>query len=47
MFTEKSLKEVEKISLSNNTVSCRINEISQWVEDILIEIVNVSKWFSL
>lgn len=28
MFDEKSLKEVENISLSNNTVSSKIDEIS-------------------
>lgn len=45
MFDEKSLKEVENISLSNNTVSSKIDEISQWVE--LIERVNLSKRSSL
>lgn len=43
MFEEKSLKEVEKLSLLNNIVSRRIDEITQWVEEKLIEGVNLSK----
>lgn len=35
MFDQKCLKEVEKLSLSNNTVSRRIDEISEWVENKL------------
>jgi len=47
MFDDKSFKEVEKILLSNNTISRRIDEVSQWVENILIVRVKLSKWFSL
>lgn len=47
MFDQKCLKEVEKISLSNNTVSRRIDEISEWVENKQIERVKLSRWFSL
>jgi len=47
MFDQKSLKEVEKLSLSNNTVSRRIDEISEWVEKKVIKKDNLSRWFSL
>jgi zinc finger BED domain-containing protein 5/7/8/9 len=47
MFDQKCLKDIEKLSLSNNTVSRRIDEISEWVECKLIERVNFSRWFSL
>ncbi|VVC44842.1 Hypothetical protein CINCED_3A014153 [Cinara cedri] len=47
MFDQKSLIEVEKLSLSNNTVPRRIDEISEWVEYKLIKRVNLSTWFSL
>jgi len=47
LFDQKCLKEVEKISLSNNTVSRRIDEISEWVENKQIERVKLSRWFSL
>ncbi|XP_063284219.1 zinc finger BED domain-containing protein 5-like [Pelobates fuscus] len=47
MFGEKSLKEVELIPVSNNTVKRRIDEMSEWVEDQLINRVKASKFFSL
>ncbi|CAI6344305.1 unnamed protein product [Macrosiphum euphorbiae] len=47
LFDQKCLKEVEKLSLSNNTVSRRIDDISEWVENKLIERVKLSRWFSL
>lgn len=47
MFDKKCLKEVEKLSLSTNTVSRRIYEISQWTENKLIKRVDLSKQYSL
>jgi hypothetical protein len=47
MFDNKSSKEVETIQLSNNTVARRIDEMSQWTEDQLIQRVGESKFFSL
>lgn len=47
MFNQNNLKEVEELSFSNNTVSRRIDEMFQWVEDKQIERVNLSRWFSL
>uniref|UniRef100_A0A2S2Q132 Zinc finger BED domain-containing protein 5 n=1 Tax=Sipha flava TaxID=143950 RepID=A0A2S2Q132_9HEMI len=46
-FDQKFLKDIEKLSLSNNTVFRRIDEISEWVECKLIEKVNLNRWFSL
>lgn len=45
MFGEKSSKEV--IPLSNDTVARGINELSQWIEDRLIQRVGKSRFFSL
>lgn len=45
MFDDKfkrSCKDIAQI-----TVSHRIDKISKWVEDIIIERMNLSKWFSL
>ncbi|XP_066465575.1 zinc finger BED domain-containing protein 5-like [Tiliqua scincoides] len=47
MFSDKSSKEVETIPLSNSTVARRIDEMSQWVEELLIQRVRDSKFFSL
>jgi hypothetical protein len=47
MFGDKSSKEVETMPLSNNTVARRIDEMSQWTEDQLIQRVGESKFFSL
>ena len=42
-FNDKSEKEIESIPISNSTVTRRIDEISQWVENRVIE----SPFFSL
>ena len=42
-FGDKSRKEIESIFISNNTIARRIDEISQWVENRVIE----SPFFSL
>jgi hypothetical protein len=42
MFGDKSSKEVQMIPLSNNTVARRIDEMSQWTEDRLIQRVGES-----
>eukprot|EP00102_Acyrthosiphon_pisum_P013648 XP_008183307.1 PREDICTED: zinc finger BED domain-containing protein 5-like [Acyrthosiphon pisum] len=47
MFGDKSSKDVEMIPLSNDTVERRINEMSQWTEDELIQRVRKSSFFSL
>jgi len=47
MFGDMSSKDVEMIPLSNDTVACRINEMSQWIEDKLIQRVSKSRFFSL
>lgn len=47
MFSDKSSKEVETIPLSNSTVARRIDEMSQWVEEVLIQRVGESRFFSL
>ena len=36
-FGDKSEKEIESISISNNAVTRRIDEMSQWVENRVIE----------
>ena len=36
-FGDKSEKEIESIPISNNTVTRRIDEMSQWVENRVIE----------
>lgn len=43
MFDEKSFKKIDKIIFSNNTVSRRIDEFSQYVENRLIEKVDLSE----
>lgn len=47
MFGENSLKEVETIPLSNNTVMRRIGEMSNWAENELVQRINKSTFFSL
>lgn len=47
MYGSECAKEAETIPLSNNTVSRRIDEMSQWVEDQLIKRVTDSKVFAL
>ncbi|KAL4108255.1 hypothetical protein QTP88_018486 [Uroleucon formosanum] len=47
MFGDKSSKDVEMIPLSNDTVGRRINEMSQWTEDELIQRVCKNSFFSL
>ncbi|XP_050535830.1 zinc finger BED domain-containing protein 5-like [Daktulosphaira vitifoliae] len=47
MFGDKFSKDVEMIPLSNDTVTRRINDMSQWTENRLIERVSKSRFFSL
>lgn len=47
MFGDKNAKEVETIPVASNTVACEIDEMSQWVEELLIQRVGESKFFSL
>ncbi|XP_050523920.1 zinc finger BED domain-containing protein 5-like [Daktulosphaira vitifoliae] len=47
MFGDKFSKDVEMIPLSNDTVTRRINDMSQWTESRLIERVSKSRFFSL
>ena len=46
-FGDKGVKEIESIPLSNNTVTRRIDEMSQWVENRVVERVIESPFFSL
>ena len=46
-FGDKSKKEIELIPISNNTATHRIDEMSQWVENLVIERVIKSAFFSL
>ena len=46
-FGDKSKKEIESIPISNNAVTRRIDEMSQWVENRVIERVIESPFFSL
>ena len=46
-FGDKSKKEIEAIPISNDTVTRRIDEMSQWVENQVIERVIESPFFSL
>ena len=46
-FGDKSEKEIKSILISNNTVTYRIDEMSQWVENRIIERVIESSFFSL
>ena len=45
-FGNKSEKEIESIPISNSTVTRRIDEMSQWVENRVIERVIESSVFS-
>ena len=45
-FGDKSEKEIESIPLSNNTVTRRIDETSQWKENRVIERVIESLFFT-
>ena len=36
-FGDKSQKEIKSIPISNNTVTCRIDKMFQWVENRVIE----------
>jgi len=36
-FGDKSKKEIESIPISNNTLTRRINKMSQWVENQVIK----------
>jgi len=47
MFGDKFSKDVEIIPLSNDTVTRRINDMSQWTENRLIERASKSRFFSL
>lgn len=48
MFGDKNLKEVETISLSNNTVARRIDEMSRWLKvQLIIRVKAISNYFSL
>lgn len=47
MFGDKFSKDVEMIPLSNDTVTRRINDMSQWTENQLIERASKSRFFSL
>jgi hypothetical protein len=47
MFGEKEVKEIERIPLSNNTVTRRIDEMAEWLDDELIRIVVGSKYYTL
>lgn len=47
MFGERSLKEVESIPLSNNTVARRIDEMAEWVENQLIHRIQIGGLFAL
>ena len=46
-FDDKSEKEIEKIPVSNNTVTRRIDEMSQCIENQLIQRVHENTFFSL
>ncbi|KAL1240890.1 SCAN domain-containing protein [Trichinella spiralis] len=45
LFGDKCLKEIELIPLSNDTVSRRIEDMSRWMEDQLINRVRGSIFF--
>jgi len=47
IFGDKSSKDVEMIPLSNVTVTRRINKMSQWTEDQLIQRLSKSRFFPL
>ena len=47
MLGEKNATEVGKIPLSNDTVARRISEMSQWMEDQLIQRIASSPFFAL
>ena len=44
-FGDKSEKEIKSIPISNSTVTRRIDEMSQWVENRVIERVIESPFF--
>ncbi|GBP28385.1 hypothetical protein EVAR_102956_1 [Eumeta japonica] len=44
---KKKVKEIERIPLSNNTVTQRIDEMDQWAEDELMRIVICSIYYAL
>lgn len=46
-FGDKSKKEIEAIPISNNTVTRRVDEMSEWVENQVIARVIASPFFSL
>ena len=45
-FDNKGKKEIESIPISNSMVTCRIDEMSQWVDNRVIEQVIESPFFS-
>ena len=45
-FGDKSKKEIKSVPISNNTITSRIDEMSQWVENRVIERVVESPFFS-
>jgi hypothetical protein len=47
MFSEKFLKDIDLIPLSNNTVSRRINDMADNVKSQLIERVKASPYYAL
>lgn len=47
MFGDKNSIDVEMIPPSNDTVASRINEMSQWTDDQLIQGLSKSRFFSL
>ncbi|XP_013793786.2 zinc finger BED domain-containing protein 5-like, partial [Limulus polyphemus] len=47
VFGDKSEQEIETIPISNNTVTLKIDEMSRWIENQLIQRVRESTIFSL